>query len=55
MTQNSKLSFSSSAAEFIEGAMLSLLKWKSYSGNLGDILNQFTYVDQMEVLKVFNS
>ena len=35
--------------------MLSLLKWKTFSGNLGEILNNFTYVEQTDVIKVWKS
>ena len=32
-------------------AMLSLLRWKSFNGNFTDLMNQFKYVDQSEIVK----
>ncbi len=32
--------------------MYSLLRWKTFTGNLVDVLNQFKYVDQLEIIKV---
>jgi hypothetical protein len=28
-------------------ALLSLLKWESYAGDLGELMNRFTFVDQV--------
>ena len=27
------------------------MRWKSYPGNIGDFLNNFTYVDQLDIIK----
>ncbi|EGC38812.1 hypothetical protein DICPUDRAFT_27977 [Dictyostelium purpureum] len=32
-------------------SLLTLLKWDQYSGDLGEVLNRFTFVDQIEIIK----
>ncbi|EFA76538.1 SH3 domain-containing protein [Heterostelium album PN500] len=32
-------------------SLLTLLKWDQYTGDLGDVLNRFTFVDQIEIIK----
>ncbi|EGG21230.1 SH3 domain-containing protein [Cavenderia fasciculata] len=32
-------------------SLLTLLKWDQYNGDLGEVLNRFTFVDQIEIIK----